>query len=404
MTPSEADESRPPSSQARWLNATVLSIGLASLCSDVGHEMATVLLPALLASLGGASVALGIIEGLADGLSSFAKLFSGLYSDRLSRRKPLAVFGYFATAAGMASFSLATMWWQVLFGRVFGWLGRGVRGPVRNVLLSEATTPETRGRAFGFERAMDSAGAVVGPLLALGLVALVGVRATLALTLVPGLAAALLIGLLVKEGQHTRAAKGHFFHGLGELPREFWKFLGGVGLAGLGDFSNALLILWATEAFQPEYGLEQAAMIATLYYTGYNIVYMITCYVAGMLADTLPKKWVLAGGYSLAVIPALALIAPLPPFVKFALVFGFSGLYMGVYETVENATASLLLPAAWRGTGFGMLATVNGMGDFFSSAIVGLLWVISPEAAMGFVIVVSLLGAAVIASTHPPAT
>src|SRR5450432_4906689 len=120
--------------RSSWLNRTVLGIGLASLFSDVGHEMATSAMPMLLASFGASSAALGLIEGLADGLSSFAKLLSGAYSDRLRRRKPLAVVGYFLTASGMASFALATNTWHVLFGRVGGWLGRGARTPVRNVL------------------------------------------------------------------------------------------------------------------------------------------------------------------------------------------------------------------------------------------------------------------------------
>ncbi|HZS41773.1 MAG TPA: MFS transporter [Polyangia bacterium] len=137
--------------KTHWLNSTVVGIAVASLFSDVGHEMATAAMPILLASLGASSAALGLIEGLADGLSSFAKLLSGLYSDRLAKRKPLAIVGYFATASGMASFALATQWWHVLLGRVGGWIGRGARTPVRNVLLTEATTPETYGRAFGFE-------------------------------------------------------------------------------------------------------------------------------------------------------------------------------------------------------------------------------------------------------------
>src|SRR5438105_5314450 len=149
--------------------------------------MATTAMPALLASIGAGSWAVGLIEGVADGLSSFAKLISGLYSDRLRRRKPLAVAGYFVTASGMASFALATQWWHVLLGRVGGWLGRGARTPVRNTLLTEATTPETYGRAFGLERAMDSAGAIVGPLLSLLLVASIGLRWTFACTLIPGL-------------------------------------------------------------------------------------------------------------------------------------------------------------------------------------------------------------------------
>src|SRR5262249_16736302 len=146
-----------------WLNSTVVGIGLASLFSDIGHEMATAAMPAFLATLGAGPALLGLIEGSADGLSSVAKLYSGLYSDRLARRKPLAVIGYFVTASAMASFAIATQWWHIFIARVCGWIGRGARSPVRSVLLTEATTPATYGRAFGFERAMDSVGAIIGP-------------------------------------------------------------------------------------------------------------------------------------------------------------------------------------------------------------------------------------------------
>lgn len=385
-----------------WLNRTVLGIGLASLCSDIGHEIATSAMPALLAMVGASAAALGLIEGLADGVASFAKLLSGLYSDRLQRRKPLAVIGYFVTAAGMAGFALATQWWHVLLGRVFGWLGRGSRTPVRNVLLTEATTPATYGRAFGFERAMDSAGAVIGPALALLLVATVGLRWTFAFTLIPGLAAALVIAFAVREKPHAPQPHAHLAGSLQSLPGDFRLILLGVGLAGLGDFSNALLILWATEAFRIQYGLQQAATLAMLFYLGYNVVYTISCYVTGILADKLSKKWLLATGYALAVIPAVALLWPGDPFWKFGIVFGFSGLYMGIWETTESSTAASLLPAKVRGVGFGTLATVNGVGDVISSIVVGLLWAASPVAAMSFVIAVSLAGATVIALTHPP--
>jgi MFS family permease len=397
-------DTRPPVPSSGWLNRTVIGIGLASLCSDIGHEMATTAMPALLASVGASAAVLGLIEGLADGVSSFAKLLSGLYSDRLRRRKPLAVVGYFVTASGMAGFALATHWWHVLLGRVFGWLGRGARTPVRNVLLAEATTPATYGRAFGLERAMDSAGAVVGPALALLLVATVGLRWTFALTLVPGLAAALLIAFAVREKEHPPQPHVRLWGGMKALPGDFRLFLVGVGVAGLGDFSNTLLILWATEAFSVRYGLGQAATLAMLFYVGYNVVYTASCYVSGSLADRLPKKWVLAAGYALAVIPALALLVPGDSFWKFGVVFGVSGLYMGVWETVESSTAATLLPADLRGVGFGTLATVNGAGDLISSALVGLLWVVSPTWAMSYVIATSLAGAAVIASTHPSVT
>jgi MFS family permease len=385
----------------RWLNRTVLGIGLASLFSDIGHEMATTAMPVLLATLGVGSAVLGLIEGLADGFSSFAKLFSGLYSDRLQKRKPLAVVGYFVTASGMASFALATQWWHVLLGRVGGWLGRGARTPVRNVLLTEATTPKTYGRAFGLERAMDSAGAIVGPALALGLMATLGLRPMFALTLVPGGIAALLIAFLVREKHHEPQPEHTLWKGMKALPHDFRKYLLGVGIAGIGDFSNTLLILWATQTWTARFGGARAAILAMGFYIGYNVVYTISCYVSGMLADRFPKNWVLAIGYSVAVIPASALMAPGDSFLKFGIIFAFSGLYMGVWETLENTTAATLLPPQIRGVGFGVLATVNGIGDFLSSASVGALWVLSPIWAMSFVILTSLGGAAIIARTRP---
>jgi len=400
MSSSEPDSRR--SGALAWLNPTVLGIGLASLFSDVGHEMATAALPALLATLGASSAALGLIEGLADGLSSFAKLVSGAYADRLTRRKPLAVAGYVITALGMASFSLATRWWHVLLGRAAGWIGRGARSPVRNVLLTEATTPETYGRAFGLERAMDSLGAVVGPLLAIGLVAAVGLRSTLALTLVPGLAAALVVALLVREAPRAPGAPGtprRVLAGFRGLPASFRRYLAGVGVAGLGDFSNTLLILWATQAWAPELGVLRAARRAMLFYVGYNVVYTVSCWVSGQAADRFPRLRVLAVGYALACVPAVALLLPGAALAKFALVFAASGAYMGVWETVENAAAAEVLPADRRGAGFGLLATVNGIGDMISSVLVGALWVLSPAAAMGFVIATSLAGAALIGFT-----
>ena len=387
--------------RARWLNATVLGVGLASLFADVGHEMATAAMPALLASLGTSSAILGLIEGLADGIASFAKLASGVYSDRLHRRKPLALVGYFLTAAGMVSFAFATSAWHVFAGRVVGWLGRGVRSPVRNVLLADATTKETYGRAFGLERAMDSAGAVIGPLLALLILGTLGARAVFLLTFIPGVLAAMVIAVLVRERPHVPKPKAPLLGGFRELPRSYRRFLLGVGLAGLGDFSNTLLILFATQAWTPRYGTTAAASLAMAFYVGYNVVYTISCYVSGALADMLPKQRVLAVGYALGTVPAIALLLPGDSLLKFGIVFAVSGLYMGIWETVESSSAAVYLPPTVRGTGFGVLATVNGIGDLVSSVVVGALWAASPALAMGYVIVTSLIGSIVIASVRP---
>ena len=393
-----------PSKNSGWLNATVLGIGLASLFSDVGHEMATAAMPALIASIGATSASLGIIEGLADGMASFAKLGSGHYSDRLRRRKPLAVLGYFMTASGMASFAFATQAWHVLLGRSFGWLGRGVRTPVRKVLLAEATTKETYGRAFGLERTMDSAGAIIGPLLALYLATWFAAREIFLFTLVPGMLAALLIAFLVKEKRHEPSPNRTFSASLRALPHGFRKFLTGVGISGTGDYSKTLLILWATQAWTPRLGMGRAASVAMGFYVGYNVVYTASCSLAGWLADRHAKSRVLAFGYAITVIPAIALLVPGDSYAKFAVVFGVSGLAMGFHETVEDTAAAVLLPSEVRGAGFGVLATVNGIGDVISSVVVGSLWTISPLAAMGFVIAASLAGAFVIVTTKEART
>lgn len=397
--PPEGDSTR--AGRGGWLNSTVLGIGVASLFSDIGHEMATTAMPALLATLGVSSAILGLIEGLADGLSSFAKLFSGLYSDKLEKRKPLAVVGYFVTAAGMASFALATQWWHVLIGRVGGWLGRGARTPVRNVLLAEATTPQTYGRAFGLERAMDSAGAVLGPLLALLLLWALGLhhfRWLFACTVIPGGMAALCIAFLVHEKPHAPQQEARMWAGLIALPTEFRRYLLGIGIAGLGDFSNTLLILWATQAWTPRFGRHAAAEYAMGFYVGYNVIYTLSSYISGGVADRFSKKHVLAAGYTLAVIPAAALAWPGDSFWKFAIVFAISGLYMGVWETLESSAAATVLPPSTRGMGFGLLATVQGFGDLVSSIVVGFLWILHPVWAMTFVAATALVGAAVVLS------
>src|SRR5574340_693001 len=157
--------------RASWLNRNVVGMGLTSLLSDVSHEMATAVLPGFLTALGVSAAALGLIEGVADGLASFVKLASGWLSDRAGRRKPIAVAGYVVTGSSTAIFALAAGWPLVLFGRALGWFGRGIRSPARNAILASSVPAESRGKAFGFERAGDTIGAILGPLIAVALLA-----------------------------------------------------------------------------------------------------------------------------------------------------------------------------------------------------------------------------------------
>src|SRR5580700_3493540 len=210
-----------------WLNQTVLGVGLTSLFSDWSHETATAVLPAFLAAIGAGPAWLGAIEGIADGLSSFAKLGAGHYTDRLRRRKLLAVCGYAFTALATASFAFATHAYHVLIGRAAAWLGRGVRSPAKKALLAADVAPGAYGRAFGLERLMDTIGAIVGPLTALWLLKVTNhnYRTVFLWTLLPGMIAVLSFWLLVRERPFEARKKVTFFAGLRSLPRTFREFL-----------------------------------------------------------------------------------------------------------------------------------------------------------------------------------
>src|SRR5579859_2572539 len=199
-----------------WLNRTVLGVGLTSLFSDWSHETATAILPAFLVVIGAGPAWLGIIEGLSDGLSSFAKLFSGHFTDRLKRRKPLAVFGYAFTALATGSFGLASHAFHILAARSAAWLGRGVRSPAKKALLAADVPAGAYGRAFGLERLMDTLGAIFGPLTALWLLEVTNhsYRKVFFWTLLPGFVAVACFWLLVRERPLASRSKRSFLLGL----------------------------------------------------------------------------------------------------------------------------------------------------------------------------------------------
>jgi MFS family permease len=397
-----AETSRTPSG---WLNRTVLGIGLASLFSDWSHEMATTVMPAFLATMGAAAAWLGLIEGVSDGLSSFAKMGSGCYTDRLQRRKPIAVAGYLVTALGTASFGLATAAWHVLLARSAAWLGRGVRTPVRKALLAASVTKETYGRAFGFERMMDTAGAIAGPACAFFLLRALHNRyaALFALTLIPGLAAAALIAFFVKE--KSRAGVPHISFGerWRMLPVAYRKFLAAVALFGAGDFAHTLLILLATQKLAPAYGAARAASLGVALYVLHNVFYAAFALVAGWLADRFQKNYLLAGGYIVAALMAAA-IALLPfSLWSLAMIFIFGGIYVAIEETGEDSFCAELVDERQHGMAFGVLATVNGAGDFLSSIIVGALWAgVGTAAAFGYSAVLFATGALLVLRVPNP--
>lgn len=383
-----------------WLNRTVLGVGLTSLFSDWSHETATAVLPAFLAAIGAGPAWLGAIEGIADGLSSFAKLAGGYYTDQLKRRKPLAVIGYAVTALATASFAFATHAYHVLFGRALAWLGRGVRSPGRKALLAADVSPAAYGRAFGFERLMDTIGAIVGPLTALWLLKVTNhnYRVVFLWTLLPGMIAVASFWLLVRERPLGIIKKQTFWKGLQTLTPAFRRFLLGVGIFGSGDFSHTLLILYATRMLAPTQGMARAASLAVGLYTLHNVFYAGSAYISGWISDHLRhRKAILAGGYTLAGVTAILLTTAPRRLLLLAPIFAFAGLYLGTEEALEDSLAAELMPREHHGMAFGTLAAVSAVGDFLSSLVVGFLWsAVSVRAAFSFSAVPFFAGALII--------
>src|SRR5580698_1109057 len=395
-----AEPSMPPPGPPakRWLTRGLLGIGLTSLFSDWSHEAATSILPAFLASLGAPAVALGIIEGVSDGLSSFAKLAGGFVADRPRWRKPAGIVGYLTTALTTFGYAFARSWPMLLVLRGLGWMGRGSRGPARDTLLADCVAPGQQGRAFGFERAMDTIGAVLGPLCATALLGTLGARGVLRWTLLPGLVAGLAFAFLAPKGILDEGHRApSFASSFAQLPKAYWHFLTGVFAHGIGDFAPTLLILRAGQILTPHYGFARASGIAVGLYTLYNFVDAALSYPAGALADRIGKRGLLAVGYLFAVVAFAGFIVEPPTIPMLAILFGLAGIHGAVQQSVEKSLAAELLPAANRGSGFGVLATVNGVGDLISSVAVGVLWSsVSPNAGFIYAGAFTLLGAILI--------
>lgn len=384
-------------STRQWLNRNVLAMGVTSFLSDLGHEMATAVLPAFVAILGLGPATLGVIEGVADGISAGVKLAAGWISDRTPRRKALPVAGYYLTGASKALFAVAHGWPLLLTGRVVAWFGRGIRGPVRDAMLADSVPADSLGRAFGFHRAGDTAGAVAGPLAALALLAAFGhgestYRSIFLLTLVPGLASAALFSLGVREPGRHQSTETHDA-AAPPLSRDFRVFLWAVGLFGLADFAPTLLILRASDALAVSLGTAAAATSAVALYVLRNVIYAAASYPIGALSDRYGRGRLLAAGYALLVPMAFGAAFAGGSRLIFVVIFILSGLVAAAQDSLESAMAADMLPVRARGTGLGALATVNAVGDLASSAWVGIIWSrVSPDVAFGLAGVLAVAG------------
>ena len=245
---------------------------------------------------------------------------------------------------------------------------------------------------------MDSLGAVLGPLCATALLGTLGARGVLRWTLLPGLIAAAAFAFLVPI---AKSAAGHnapsIASSFGQLPESYWHFLAGVFAHGIGDFAPTLLILRASQILGPRFGTGRAATVAVGLYTFYNLVNAAASYPAGAIGDRIGKRGMLALGYLIGAIACAGFIFEPPTLPILVLLFGLAGVHGAFQQSLEKSLASEMLPTAIRGSGFGVLATVNGIGDLISSIAVGALWSgVSPAAGFAYAGIFMLVGGCVI--------
>lgn len=352
----------------------MLAISIASLLSDACYELIIPLLPAFLAVLGGGALALGAIEGIADGLASAFKLWGGAIADYSKRRRTLAASGYFGVGVFMPAIGFATTIVGVAVLRAAAWVCRGFRSPIRDTLLVDDTDPTHVNRAFGFQRAFDSIGAVIGPAVAMVLIAIkVPAHKAILFGFIPGLAAGAMY-FWVRERPRTTPPRERVVIALAGLPATFKRYLLGAGIFGIGNFSATLLVLVAMRAFTPHVGLVHATAFATALYLLHNTLNASFSYPASVISERVGAGRMLLIAFACyTVVGALIATAPNQPAAIVAAVV-LAGLGIAILDPMEGTFATQLLPAARRGTGFGALAAINGVGDLLSSLGVGALW------------------------------
>jgi MFS family permease len=383
---------------AAWLTTTVVAIGVASLLSDACYELIIPLLPALIASLGGGALALGAIEGVADGLAAGFKLWGGSIADYSKNRRALAAGGYLGVGILMPAIGFAVSLGGVFALRAGAWICRGFRSPIRDTLLVDDTDQRYVNRAFGFQRALDSVGAVIGPAIAIILVSVqVPVHKAILFGFVPGVLAGVMY-LWVRERPRSVAPREAVHLALAGLPRDFKRYLLGAGIFGMGNFSTTLLVLVAMHAFTPSVGAIKATALATTLYLLHNVAFAACAYPASLLSERIGSgRLLLVSFFMFAAVGGLIALAPAQPLAVIA-AFALAALGIAILEPMEGTFATELLPRERRGTGFGALAAVNGVGDLLSSLGVGALWqLFGPGIAFGSSAALCLTGAIVLA-------
>jgi MFS family permease len=353
----------------RHIPRNVWVAGWVSFFMDVSSEMVYPLIPLFLSStLGVSKSTVGLIEGLAEATASVLKLFSGALSDRFGKNKLLMGVGYGISTASRPLLAMAGGWGMVLSGRMADRIGKGIRTAPRDAIIALSTSPDRLGSAFGFHRAMDTAGAVAGPALALLLLAIwpSDYRTVFWLSIVPGIIAVLLIAFFISADGRAPTTHVPFAFSLHGFDPGFVTFMVAIGLFSLGNSSNAFLILKAEQVGMSGGGISAA-------YLAFNAVYAVMSMPAGMVADRLGRRRIVIVGFGIfACAYAGVALATMP--WHMAGLFVLYGFYMGLTDGVQRAYLATLIPDHRKATGFGLYHMVVGLAILPASIVAGVLW------------------------------
>jgi MFS family permease len=373
---SQSKMTRNEETQKPGLPRNVWVVTITSFLTDVSSEMLLSLLPLYLYGVLGVRTSLiGVIEGLAESTASLLKVFSGWFSDRLGRRKGLAVLGYALSTVAKPFLYFATTWWTVLGVRFTDRVGKGLRTAPRDALVADSVDEKQRGLAFGLHRAGDTAGAVIGILLALGLLALTGGSTQLTresfqvivlLSVVPAAAAVIVLAAGAREKERPDVNQSATKLSLEGIDSRFRWFLIIVVLFTLGNSSDAFLIIRAQIA-----GLEVGGILGMM--ISFNLAYTIISIPAGALSDRIGRRRVLVGGWLLYALVYLGFSRATSGWHAWALMVVY-GLYYGLTEGVAKAFVADLVSEDRRGTAYGLFNAAIGLMVFPANAIAGLLW------------------------------
>ena len=349
---------------------TIWALGFVSLFTDMSSEMVHGLLPLLLATtLGASALMIGLIEGSAEALVLIVKVFSGYISDAMGRRKPLVLLGYGLATLVKPLFPLADSVAMVTTARLLDRVGKGIRGAPRDALVSDLAPPEVRGAAFGLRQSMDTVGAVLGPLIAIGLMSLLAndIRAVLWWAVLPGIVAVMLL-IRLPEPEHARkpARLPLSREGLSQLGPAFMRLALLGGVLSLARFSEAFLVLRAAD-------IGIAVTWVPLVMVVMSVVYASTAYPAGKLSDRMSRTLLLAIGMLVLVLADVVLAMSRSAATLFAGV-ALWGLHMGLTQGILASMIADVAPADHRGTAFGVFNLVSGLALLAASVLVGALW------------------------------